>query len=167
MTDTSATFPVPFAAPERQSWRSIASSLGSNALAGFPANAFEELAVARSFVGRRQIILSDPAGIRHVLIENPDNYRRTAATERLLGPVVGDGMLLATGEDWRAQRRAAAPGLRAAHDVGRGRPCGPRRRPAGRGPGDPGRRRRRSVRPAAAAGAGGRRGGAVLLRHRR
>ena len=109
MTDTSATFPVPFAAPERQSWRAIASSLGTNALAGFPANAFEELAVARSFVGRRQIILSDPAAIRHVLIENTDNYRRTAATMRLLGPVVGDGMLLSDGEDWRTQRRAAAP----------------------------------------------------------
>ena len=80
-----------------------------NALAGFPANAFEELAVARSFVGRRQIILSDPAAIRHVLIENADNYRRTAATVRLLGPVVGDGMLLSDGEDWRTQRRAAAP----------------------------------------------------------
>ena len=109
MTDTSATFPVPFAAPERQSWRAIAASLGSNALAGFPANAFEEFAVARSFVGRRQIILSDPAAIRHVLIENAENYRRTAATVRLLGPVVGDGMLLSDGEDWRIQRRAAAP----------------------------------------------------------
>jgi cytochrome P450 len=109
VTNTSATFPVPFAASERQSWRAIASSLGTNALAGFPANAFEELAVARSFVGRRQIILSDPAAIRHVLIENADNYRRTAATVRLLGPVVGDGMLLADGEDWRTQRRAAAP----------------------------------------------------------
>jgi len=109
MSETSASFPVPFAAPERQSWRAIASGLGSNALAGFPARAFEELAVTRSFVGRQQIILSDPAAIRHVLIENAENYRRTAATVRLLGPVVGDGMLLSDGEDWRSQRRAAAP----------------------------------------------------------
>ncbi len=59
----------------------------------------------------QQIILSDPEAIRHILIENPDNYRRTAATHRLLAPVLGRGMLLATGEDWRAQRRAAAPAL--------------------------------------------------------
>src|SRR5678815_735024 len=109
MTGDSVSFPVPYAAPERQSWRAIASGLGSNALAGFPPRAFEEMAVARSFVGRQQIILSDPAGIRHVLIENADNYRRTAAITRLLGPVVGDGLFMAEGEDWRAQRRAAAP----------------------------------------------------------
>jgi cytochrome P450 len=109
MTDTSASFPVPFAAPERQSWRAIASGLGTNALAGFPARAFEEMVVARSFVGRQQIILSDPTAIRHVLIENADNYRRTAAVSRLLGPVIGKGLFMAEGEDWRAQRRAAAP----------------------------------------------------------
>src|SRR5215208_6679302 len=108
--DNPAAFPVPYLETERQSWRDIASGLRDNALAAFPPHAFEELAVARSFVGRRQIILSDPAGIRHVLIENADNYRRTAATARLLGPVLGHrGMLLAAGEDWRAQRRAAAP----------------------------------------------------------
>src|SRR5215204_5488826 len=107
--DRRAVFPVPYPGSGRQSWRDIAAGLRNNALAAFPPHAFEDLAVARSFAGRRQIILSDPAGIRHVLIENPDNYRRTAATERLLGPVVGDGMLLATGEEWRVQRRAAAP----------------------------------------------------------
>jgi unspecific monooxygenase len=109
-TDRHAAFPVPYPASERQSWRDIAAGLGNNALAAFPPHAFEELAIARSFAGRRQIILSDPAGIRHVLIENADNYRRTPATFRLLGPVIGPrGLLLSSGEDWRTQRRAAAP----------------------------------------------------------
>ena len=88
-----------------------ARSLRTNALAGFSRRAFEELSVARGFAGRQQIILSDPEAIRHILIENADNYRRTAATHRLLSPVVGRGVLLATGEDWRRQRRAAAPAL--------------------------------------------------------
>jgi cytochrome P450 len=110
MTDTgAASFPVPYAAPTRQSWRRIAAGLRDNALAGFPPQAFEEMAVARSFVGHQQIILNDPAAIRHVLIENADNYRRTASIPRLLGPVVGNGLFLAEGEDWRSQRRAAAP----------------------------------------------------------
>jgi cytochrome P450 len=110
VTDNPAvSFPVPYAAPERQSWRRIASGLRDNALAGFPPHAFEEMAVARSFVGHQQIILNDPAAIRHVLIENADNYRRTASISRLLGPVVGNGLFLAEGEDWRAQRRAVAP----------------------------------------------------------
>jgi cytochrome P450 len=111
MAEEDASFPVPFAAPERQSWRRIAAGLGSNALAGFPPRAFEEMAIDRSFVGRRQIILSDPAAIRHVLIENADNYRRTASIFRLLGPVIGDGLFLAEGEGWRSQRRIAAPAL--------------------------------------------------------
>jgi cytochrome P450 len=108
-TPASTSFPVPFAGAERQSWRAIAAGLGRNALAGFPPRAFEEMAVARSFVGRQQIILSDPSGIRHILIENADNYRRTASVFRLLGPVLGNGLFLAEGDDWRAQRRAAAP----------------------------------------------------------
>src|SRR5437763_1508902 len=109
MTNTSASFPVPYAAAERQSWRALAAGLRNNALAGFPPRAFEEMAVARSFVGHQQIILNDPDGIRHVLIENADNYRRTASIPRLLGPVVGNGLFLADGDDWRPQRRTAAP----------------------------------------------------------
>src|SRR5512142_1020714 len=91
----SPAFPVPYAAAERQSWRAIAAGLRDNALAGFPPRAFEEMAVARSFAGRRQIILSDPDAIRHVLIENAENYRRTASIPRLLGPVLGNGLFLA------------------------------------------------------------------------
>lgn len=110
-SETAPAFPVPFAAPEGQSWRDIGASLRNNVLAGFSPRVFEELSVARRFAGRQQIVLSDPEAIRHILIENADNYRRTAVTYRLLAPVLGRGMLLATGEDWRAQRRAAAPAL--------------------------------------------------------
>ena len=46
----------------------------------------------------------------HVLIEDA---RSTAqrGDHRLLVPVLGRGMLLATGEEWRTQRHAAAPAL--------------------------------------------------------
>jgi hypothetical protein len=115
MTDSPspATFPVPFAGAERQSWRAIAKGLGRNALAGSPPRAFEEMALARSFAGRQQIILSDPAAIRHILIENAQNYRRTASVSRLLGPVLGQGLFLAEGEAWHGSpicRSARAPG---------------------------------------------------------
>jgi cytochrome P450 len=109
--DAARAFPVPFAAPENQSWRDVGASLSRNALAAFSPRAFEEMAIARRFAGRAQIVLNDPEAIRHVLVENNDNYRRTAATRRLLYPVLGRGMLLAAGEEWRAQRRAAAPAL--------------------------------------------------------
>jgi cytochrome P450 len=89
--------------------RGIARALGQNALLAFPPQAFEEDAVERRFFGRRQIILNRPDAIQHILVDNPQNYRRTAATMRMLSPLVGRGLLLSEGEDWRYQRRTLAP----------------------------------------------------------
>lgn len=94
---------------EAPSGRGIARALGENALLAFPREAFEEEVVVRSFFGRRQVILSRPAAIHHVLVDNPANYRRTVATIRMLRPLLGNGLLLSQGEDWRQQRRNVAP----------------------------------------------------------
>jgi len=102
-------FPLPYAPPDRLSWRGIAAALRTNALEAFSRRAFEEDVVTRNFFGREQIILSRPAAIRHVLVENPENYRRTAAVVRVLRPIIGDGLFLAEGEEWRQQRRTVAP----------------------------------------------------------
>jgi cytochrome P450 len=87
----------------------FAKVLGQNALATFPPEAFVEDMVARQFFGRRRIILSRPAGIQHILIDNSGNYRRTTPTMRMLLPLLGRGLLLSDGEDWKHQRRAVAP----------------------------------------------------------
>src|SRR5262249_15802645 len=58
--------------------RQIARALRDNALLAFPPEAFEEDVIVRSFLGRQQIILNRPPAIHHILIENPDNYRRTS-----------------------------------------------------------------------------------------
>ena len=91
------------------SGRVVAKALRDNALLAFPPEAFEEEVVFRSFFGRRQIILNRPQGIHHILVENPDNYRRTPATMRMLRPLLGKGLLLSEGEDWKHQRRTVAP----------------------------------------------------------
>jgi len=91
------------------SGRVIAKALRNNALLAFPPEAFEEDVVYRSFFGRQQIILNRPAAIHHILVENPDNYRRTPATMRILRPLLGNGLLLSEGEDWKHQRRTVAP----------------------------------------------------------
>jgi cytochrome P450 len=94
---------------ETPSGLGMARALGQNALATFPPEAFVEDMVARRFFGRRRIILSRPAGIQHILIDNPGNYRRTTPTMRMLLPLLGRGLLLSDGEDWKHQRRAVAP----------------------------------------------------------
>ena len=105
-----AIFPPASRTPdESASARSIARALGENALLAFPPEAFEEEVVVRSFFGRRQVILSRPASIHHILVDNPANYHRTAATIRMLRPLLGKGLLLSEGEDWRHQRQTVAP----------------------------------------------------------
>jgi len=109
VSEGQAIFPPASRAPqEGASARGIARALGENALLAFPPEAFEEEVLIRNFFGRRQIILSRPASIHHILVDNPANYRRTAATIRILRPLLGKGLLLSEGEDWRHQRQTVA-----------------------------------------------------------
>src|SRR5438046_10133648 len=80
-----------------------------NVLAAFSERAFTEEVLERRLFGRVQLTLNRPAAIRHVLIDNAENYTRTSATRRLLYPIAGRGLLLAEGEEWRVQRRTVAP----------------------------------------------------------
>ncbi len=81
--------------------------------AEFPASAFEEEVIASSFLWRRMFLLSSPAAIQHVLVNNAGNYMRPAAARRGLEPVLGDGLFLAEGEEWRRQRKLVQPFLNA------------------------------------------------------
>jgi len=100
---------TPHAPSGALSGRVIAKALRDNAILAFPPEAFDEEVVYRSFFGRQQIILNRPAGIHHILVDNPDNYRRTPATMRMLRPLLGNGLLLSQGEEWKHQRRTVAP----------------------------------------------------------
>lgn len=60
-------------------------------------------AVSRSF------IVNDPTGIRRVLLENAANYPKARVEHRILGPAMGNGLILSEGETWRAHRRIMAP----------------------------------------------------------
>src|SRR3974390_3555367 len=60
-------------------------------------------AVSRSF------IVNDPAGVRRVLLENAANYPKAPVEHRILGPAMGNGLILSEGETWRAHRRIMAP----------------------------------------------------------
>ena len=80
-----------------------------NALAMWGRDAYERPAVIGSFMGRVQVLLNDPDAIGHVLVRNAANYRRPDITRRVLAPLVGDGLLLSEGADWRHQRRTISP----------------------------------------------------------
>jgi unspecific monooxygenase len=71
--------------------------------------AYEEDIVQGRFFGRNSFILNTPDAIRHVLVDNYENYSRTPVGIRVLRPLVGEGLLIAEGRAWKHQRRTLAP----------------------------------------------------------
>src|SRR6266404_3881870 len=71
--------------------------------------AYEEDILQGRFFGHSSFILNTPDAIRHVLVDNYENYTRTPAGFRVLRPVLGEGLLIAEGRAWKHQRRTLAP----------------------------------------------------------
>ena len=92
-------------------WYQLLVTLRTNALGMWPAEAYEKDVLVQSFFGRRRMLLNHPDAIHRVLVENAANYRRSPATIRILRPIVGDGLFLSEGEEWKHQRRTIAPAL--------------------------------------------------------
>jgi cytochrome P450 len=71
--------------------------------------AYEDDIIRGRFFGRSSFILNTPDAIRHVLVDNYENYTRTPAGIRVLRPMLGQGVLIAEGRAWKHQRRTLAP----------------------------------------------------------
>ena len=54
-------------------------------------------------------LVSDPAIVRHVLVENNDNYDRRTPAFDALRVVLGNGLVTSGGAFWKRQRRIAQP----------------------------------------------------------
>lgn len=101
--------PAPVPRSEPLSRLGLVLALNRNPLTIWTRRHFEEpILQGEGLVGFGTII-SDPASIRHVLVENADNYRKDALQRRVLAPGLGDGLLTAEGESWRIARRTLAP----------------------------------------------------------
>ena len=83
----------------------------TNAIRIWPRSAYETDVFEQGALPQPMALLNAPDAIRHVLVENAGNYRRSPAAIRMLRPMVGDGLLLSEGEDWKLQRRTIAPAL--------------------------------------------------------
>jgi cytochrome P450 len=87
-----------------------------NPLRILPAAAYEEEIVWADRAGRLVCWITDPGLIKAVLLDKRDVFERTSVTQRLLGPLLGNGVLTADGADWKWQRQTAAPVFRH-HDL--------------------------------------------------
>lgn len=84
-------------------------TLRDNMVATYSEEAYEREIVATKILGRRRFIVSEPAAIRHVLIDNAANYQKSEITRRILEPGLGKGLITSEGETWRRHRRTIAP----------------------------------------------------------
>jgi cytochrome P450 len=84
-------------------------AMRKSAIGTWGQRAYEEGLIKGRFFGHASFILNSPDDIRHVLVDNYENYTRTAAGIRVLRPMLGEGLLLAEGRNWKHQRRTLAP----------------------------------------------------------
>jgi cytochrome P450 len=84
-------------------------AMRTSAIATWGQRAYEEDAIQGRFFGRGSFILNTPDAIRHVLVDNWENYTRTPVGLRVLRPMLGQGLLIAEGRAWKHQRRTLAP----------------------------------------------------------
>ena len=89
-------------------WR-VLFEFNRNTVSVQPNRAFEELIVRRRIFGIDSILINEPDGVRHVLTTAMEKYKRTVPADRILAPIVGKGLVLAAGSQWRRQRRMLAP----------------------------------------------------------
>src|ERR1700730_11099120 len=84
-------------------------AMRESAISTWAQRAYEEDIVQGRFFGRSSFILNTADAIRHVLVDNYENYTRTPAGIRVLRPMLGEGVLIAEGRAWKHQRRTLAP----------------------------------------------------------
>jgi cytochrome P450 len=101
--------PVPEPAPDGTRGLALARRMRTNGISAWGRRAYEDEIVARPFFGRKSVLVNAPEGIRRVLVDNHEAYARTKASVRLLRPMLGEGLLLSEGREWRHQRRTLAP----------------------------------------------------------
>jgi cytochrome P450 len=101
--------PVPPRAPDTMNVFGRMAAMRKSPIGSWSHRSYEEEIVHGRFFGRSSFILNAPDAIRHVLVDNYENYVRTPAAIRVLRPVLGDGLLISEGRAWKHQRRTLAP----------------------------------------------------------
>jgi cytochrome P450 len=101
--------PRPPRAPDDMTMLGRMKAIRISPIGSWGRRAYEEDIVQGRFFRRNSFILNAPDAIRHVLVDNYDNYTRTPVGIRVLRPILGKGLLIAEGRAWKHQRRTLAP----------------------------------------------------------
>ncbi len=93
----------------------LIAAMRTSMLSIWGARAYESPVIASRLYGRDRVLVNDPAAVRRVLIENASAYEKPAPTRRLTRPIIGEGVFLSEGKEWRRQRRVLSPAFTPQH----------------------------------------------------
>lgn len=79
---------------------------------------YNEPWISVSGIGGPLVIANDPGLIRHVLVDNARNYKMATVRQKILRPILRDGLLTAEGDVWKRSRKAMAPVFTPRHIFG-------------------------------------------------
>lgn len=121
------TVPAPFVPPAPKPRTSPPSTLEMirivyrNPLELWGEPSYNEPWISVSGIGGPLVIANDPGLIRHVLVDNARNYKMATVRQKILRPILRDGLLTAEGEVWKRSRKAMAPVFTPRHIFGFGK----------------------------------------------
>ena len=84
-----------------------------NPVASWGEDFYEEPAVLYRWLGLQTLYVMDPVLIQRILFEDAESYSKQPLNDDVFGEAIGGGLLNAEGDEWRWQRRLAAPLFRA------------------------------------------------------
>jgi cytochrome P450 len=99
-------------APERRRRTNLRQSLRAmrdNASTAYAPEDFSADIIEQRILWSRIFVINQPEGIRHILLDNAANYRKSEVGRRVLEPALGRGLLTSEGDTWRRHRRIMAP----------------------------------------------------------
>ncbi len=104
-------FTPPTVEPPSRPLGVVASALAArrNALSVIPDFAYDVPILSGKTGPSRWHMVQGPEGMRHIFLDNVDNYPKSEVMIRMLRPAVGSSLFTAEGAEWRWQRRAIAP----------------------------------------------------------
>jgi cytochrome P450 len=83
-----------------------------NPLAALPAAIYEQPIVFYNKAGTPMAWIADPAMVKTVMLEKRAIFVKPPSIKRVLGGLLGRGILITDGDDWKWQRQASAPMFR-------------------------------------------------------
>lgn len=95
--------------PEKLKLLPRLAALRTNFITAWTAKYYEQPFVIDRAVSTTFIVVTRPEYVKHILVDNHQNYIKSPMQNNALVPLVGHGLLTSEGEFWRRQRRIMQP----------------------------------------------------------